>query len=283
MLVHHTIDLNPSSITAKATISLRGAYSPIAMSVIPLSFHCNDYLFRSFSGVAMVTLLVGEEETPFNIHMDLLCKASPFFNSAFMGAGNFKETSTKSMKLPEDDAATMDRMIQWIYFGCYPVDSEIEPKSPEQLQDLSNASLMQLATLYVAADKYGIFELKNHVIDRFYDLLQGNLGVKRDQSLIGYIYENTTAGSTLRKLLVEWRVWRSPRYFETCWTEEDVRNHPSFAADVLGQFAARVRGVSNPFNSDGRYRYHEKLEDKASVIIESSSGSGSDSESEEEE
>ncbi|CAF9937485.1 MAG: hypothetical protein HETSPECPRED_000551 [Heterodermia speciosa] len=221
----------------------------------------SSHQFRSFSSVPMVTLLVGDKETPFNIHMDLLCKASPFFKSAFMGAGNFMETCSKSMKLPEDDPATMDRLIHWVYFGCYPVDSKSTTKSSDQQKGSLDASLMPFATLYVAADKYGIIELKNHVIHQLFDIaIQGKFSMATlNVKLIGYIYENTTPGSTLRSLLVKWHVWLAPYYFKGPWTEKEVCDHADFAADVLVQFAARVQGRSNPFESR-RYRFHEKLE-----------------------
>ena len=210
----------------------------------------------------MVTLLVGEKETPFNVHMDLLCKASPFFKSAFMGVGDFQETSTKSMKLPEDDPATMDRLIQWIYFGCYSVDSEIETNSADQLEEVLHASLMQLSTLYVVADKYGIIELQNHALGRLFDLgIQGKVELTRNKDLIRYIYENTIAGSKLRKLLVNWYIWRVPNYFKS-WTDKDVADHAGFAADVLERFAARVRGISDPFVSGCQYKFYESLEDE---------------------
>ena len=221
------------------------------MPEVSLSSHCNDHQFRSFSGVSMVTILVGSAKTPFNVHMDLLCKASPFFKSAFMGSGNFKETSTKSMKLPEDDPATIDRLVQWIYFGSYPVASDAKTKSPNQMKELLDASLMQFATLYVTADKYGITELKNHVLDRLYKLaIQDQNVVTRNEHLIAYIYENTIAGSKLRKLLVDWHVWLVPQFFKTCWTEKEVLDHADFAADVLARFGARHCGKSNPFKSD---------------------------------
>ena len=227
----------------------------------------------------MVTLLVGEKETAFNVHMDLLCKASPFFQLAFMGAGNFKDASTKSMKLAEDDPATIDRLIQWIYFGCYPVDSEIKTESSEQLLEVLNASLMQFATLYVAADKYGIIILKNNVLDRLFDLAnQRKVDVTSDRTLIGYIYGNTMAGSKLRELLVEWHVWLVPYYSKACWTAKDVRDHVDFAADVLTRFITRGSGDKSPFTSDGSYKFHEKLEEEVS---DSSSGS-SDEELEDE-
>ncbi|KAL8785470.1 MAG: hypothetical protein Q9195_008613 [Heterodermia aff. obscurata] len=246
-----------------------------------MQFHRNDLQFRSFSGVSMVTLLVGEGETPFNIHVDLLCEASPFFNSAFMGTGNFKEASTKSMKLPEDDPATMDKLIQWIYFGRYSIDMESKTKSLDQLCESLNTLLMPFATLYVAADKYGIIELKNHAIDRMFDLaMQTKDGMATiHEDLIEYIYKNTITGSTLRKLLVEWHVWLVPWYFTNHWTENQVRNHVDFTVDVLAQFEARVGGKLNPFKRGDQYKFHEKLGAEVSDSSKSSDSSEIDSDS----
>ena len=224
----------------------------------------------------MVTLLVGEEETPFNIHMDLLCEASPFFKSAFMGAGNFKETVSKSMKLPEDDPATMDRMIQWIYFGYFPVDSEIETKSSDQLQEVLMASVMQFMTLYVAADKYGMIELKNDSFHRMCDLVyKKKVDLTRDEGLVGYIYENTIEGSKLRAFLLAWHVSYGPQYFKTHWTEKEVHDHPGFTADVLTGLVARATGKLDKMIRDHKKKLEEKASDDSG---DSSSSDDSDEE-----
>ena len=70
---------------------------------------------QSLGREPIVTLNVGTPPTPFHIHRSLLCNASPVFNAAFHGKGNFQETETQTMDLIDDDAAAFDVISRWLY------------------------------------------------------------------------------------------------------------------------------------------------------------------------
>ncbi|KAL8785471.1 MAG: hypothetical protein Q9195_008614 [Heterodermia aff. obscurata] len=197
---------------------------------------------RTFIDVPMVSLLVGQNETLFNIHRDILCHASPFFTSAFMGsgAGEFEEKSTQSMNLPEEDPDTIDYLVQWIYAKRFPFDTPFDAKAREKSQNIM-IPVMQLAILYVAADKYDIIELKNDVIDQLWQLSGKTRNkVEIKDEIIEYIYENTIAGSRLRKLLVLWQANSagSPSLLKKNMMKL-VGDYPEYAADLLAEFSKR--------------------------------------------
>lgn len=198
----------------------------------------------------MVTLLVGKTENPFYVHMEMICNESPFFRSAFMGAGHFEETAQKSMKLPEDDPETIDRVVQWIYFKIYP----FERKTARKRDSKAHSALMQLARLYVAADKYGIIALKNDVISQLFNIA-GLRKTNPEDDMVQYVYSNTTTGSKLRRLMVDWHIW----FLNINWFKSDVdgsfvRENSDFSADLIAGMAARIAGRTCPWpDASGRF------------------------------
>ena len=205
----------------------------------------------------MVSLLVGQNEALFNIHRDILCKASPVFASAFIGSGGgeFLEKSKNSMSLPEDDPETIDRLIQWVYSKHFRFLKWTTGRS----NHYGSVPLMQLATLYVAADKYRIVGLKDKVIDQLWKLLGLTQDeVKVEDKLIEYVYENTLAGCKLRKLLVHWQAQSTSLVHKN--KTKLVGNHPEYAAELLTRMS---RGRPNPWlKRDGQKAYHENTGDE---------------------
>ncbi|KAF6229857.1 hypothetical protein HO133_004194 [Letharia lupina] len=151
-------------------------------------------------GVTVVTFEVGPDKAVFQVHQNLLCDASTVFKAAF--SGNFREASERSMSLPDHDKDSVGRMIQWLYTRkfelTFPVSSET-----------SGECYMQLAKLNTLADKYDIYLLKNQIVDELFDLTKPPRGFKAPQiSVVAYVFNNTTEGSSFRKLLVAWYAYR---------------------------------------------------------------------------
>ena len=219
-----------------------------------ISFGIANYTLRNFMSTPMVTLLVGELETPFCVHMGLLCDASHFFKSAFEGPATFKETIDKAMKLPDDNVKTIHRMVQWLYYKQISFDSEALDKSDGEAQ----VPYLQLSSLYVAADKYGLIQLKNQIIDIFLIIVQGEDYFCPGDVVIKYIYSNTTEGSGLRDLILEMHVWRvHPK-----WLIRDSKalllSLPEFAIDLVPKIAFRVQYPDKDPLSISSQHFHDK-------------------------
>ncbi len=67
-----------------------------------------------FLNNSLVTVYVGEEEHPFHIHKELVCRASDFFKAAC--CGDFKEADGL-VRLPEQDPKVFKYFIHWLYTG----------------------------------------------------------------------------------------------------------------------------------------------------------------------
>ncbi len=61
-------------------------------------------------GSEMVDIYVGPEEEPFRVHKQKLCRRIPYFDKMFNG--QFKEASENVGRLPEDDPAAFDVLME---------------------------------------------------------------------------------------------------------------------------------------------------------------------------
>ena len=99
---------------------------------------------------------------------------------------------------------------------------------------------MQLSSLYVAADKFGIIQLKNEIIDTFFNTAKGETTHPPEDEVIKHIYSNTTAGAGLRALMVEMHVWLvNPKWLLEA-SENFLRSLPEFAIDIVPRMASRL-------------------------------------------
>lgn len=202
-------------------------------------------LYR-FCQIETITLYVGNAKTKFHIHTDLIFEASAFLEKAFNS--DFKESSERTMNLPDDDVDTVDRFVQWLYSGQY------DPPSP-------GPGLMELLRLAVLADKYDVPKLKLQVCMDLYSHLLAKRGYKCED--IMYTYANTPAKSGIRRMLVDWTVW----HMDLNWFErKDIRDWlptaAEFAADLASGFARKCSDsgvLTTPFER-GRtyYRLYNK-------------------------
>jgi hypothetical protein len=93
----------------------------------------------NFRDTPIAELIVTEQRTSFLVHKNLLCDAAPFFDAAL--TTGFVEATKQQILLPEDDADTVHRFVQRVYFKSYGL-----PKDHAE-------QFMQLARLYVFANK----------------------------------------------------------------------------------------------------------------------------------
>jgi len=199
----------------------------------------------------VVTLYVGPDRNAFHVHLDLLCAASPVFKAAF--SGNFKESTVRPMDLPEDDHEAVNRLVQWLYSKEYQLP-EIEERSNSQ------KCYVALARLNTLGEKYQIIGLKNNIIRKLFQIGWDTLIIP-GVTTVAYVYENTSQGSSFRKLLVDWYSWRTKSdWFSRVGTRSVLAKTPEFAADLAIALFQRVEDpTGNPLYGD-RSKYYEVLE-----------------------
>ena len=65
----------------------------------------------------MVDIYVGAKRKTFRLHENLLCDRSDYFKATFQG--EFAEAKSKELYLPEDDDASFELFVNWLYGGTF--------------------------------------------------------------------------------------------------------------------------------------------------------------------
>lgn len=131
------------------------------------------------------------------------------------------------MNLPDDDVDAVKRMLQWLYTQQLKLTNIISEAD-------SAACYLELAKLNTVVDKYNVMTLKNIIIDKLFELTKGPHNVKPPQMpIVYYIYNNTTASSAFRKVLVAWYTWNIDfEWYKKSSTQGILHSYSEFAGDL---------------------------------------------------
>ena len=158
------------------------------------------------------------------------------------------------MSLSDHDKDSVGRLIQWLYTRKFKLTVPVSVETSEECY-------MQLAKLNTLADKYDDYLLKNHIIDELFDLMKPPRNVQPPtMPLIAHVYDNTTRGSSFRKVLVAWYVYG----IDLGWYDkESTRSHLArtsrdFAIDLAMELGTRLKCPSriSPYTLPSSV-YHE--------------------------
>ena len=225
----------------------------------------------------IVTFYVGPDKVVFHVHQNLVFDASPVFKAAF--SGSFKEASERSMSLPEDDKDSVGHMIRWLYTKKFDLTISV-------CRETSGKRYMQLAMLNTLAEKYDIYLLKNDIVDELFALTKP----PRDNTpppppqipVIKHVYDNTTEGSSFRKLMVAWYAYRIDfKWYSFDSTKSSLAKvSHDFAIDLAIALSVRVKHPdhqdrenpftlpSSTFHETPPKEANEEVKDLAGIKIE---------------
>lgn len=187
----------------------------------------------------LVTIQVKHKDDirEFRMVRPLLRWHSSFFNAALDPSGGYRENQTNKIEILEDVEA-FKSFGSWIFTK----ELEVTVKNKDMITKLALSTgatgetrqkreenmtefeiSLKLCKIWVLGEKRGVPALKNAAIDvlhqRFADSCQTNA------ALLPYVYENTLAGSTLRKFYVTMytRSKNIPKFVQSLRsTKEDV-------------------------------------------------------------
>lgn len=180
------------------------------------------------------------------------------------------------MQLPEDDEDTFELFVDWLYHLRYEMlpgsgpddddddsedgDGETDDDDDESGKD--DQRYLQAIRLFVLADKYRICKLKSLVIERLF-AAAGEFNTKGPTYVpLAYAYKNTTQGSGLRKLLVDFYTWRTDlRWYRFKAVKAFLQRHSDVAIDLLLNLAKHLEGdrdFYNPFEGDMPEEYKDE-------------------------
>ncbi|KAI9802100.1 MAG: hypothetical protein M1833_002021 [Piccolia ochrophora] len=192
-----------------------------------------------------VDVYVGPEQKKYTLHQTVLCSQSGFFRAAF--EGSFREAVEDCIRLPDEDVATFELFIGWLYKGeldgsvtfgkpskCL-IDSTVFGNPGEHFIDWAVGG--KLFALYVMADKFGVRRLHNQIMDVFQAAFIP-MGRYPRPSAIRTIYDVTAPGATMRRLITD--VFAGDIcldqhiFFDRPKYKDYLDDIPDFAADVMG-------------------------------------------------
>ncbi|KAI9815669.1 MAG: hypothetical protein M1827_002065 [Pycnora praestabilis] len=167
----------------------------------------------------MVDIYVGQDNTRWHLHEKLLCYHSQYFAKIFYN-GDSKHSQTKQFGLPDEDDASWQLFVGWLYSRAVRI--------PDDEKDIG--PLLDLALM---ADKWSIEKLATDVMDAvrtFYHTHETYPGLRRVQ----YVYGNTEPSSPMRQMMVD-SVARylaiSPEIPE--YWDKALRHNAELAVDVI--------------------------------------------------
>ncbi|KAI4251011.1 MAG: hypothetical protein LQ352_005129, partial [Teloschistes flavicans] len=152
---------------------------------------------------AIVTICVGHEQRLFAAHEDILSH-SPFF--AAICRGQFLESATKRVNLPEELPEIFSSVLEYLYKGdYYPRLLHNKRRNTWELEDTENngrggvestvshpragQELLKDTMLYCTADRYGLDELKRLALRK--QGLQSGIQCSTILASARYAYANT--------------------------------------------------------------------------------------------
>ncbi|KAG7004695.1 hypothetical protein G7Y79_00024g056450 [Physcia stellaris] len=192
---------------------------------------------------SIVQLKVGPKKQLFHIHKGLLCSAAAYFRAAL--EGGFKEAREQKIQMPEEDPAAFQRFQLWLYTG-----SLIELSANEE----DRPTWHTIFSLYSMAERLGIPELQNDVIDTIIDLRY-----KLKEIAVGWadkVYSETMENSPLRRLLVRLLTESRLDLNDPEWIIRDLDHYPlEFLRDVI--LAQHEQLTARPLKSTD-FKKHRK-------------------------
>lgn len=145
-----------------------------------------------------VTVFVGPERKKFILNKELLCDRVPFFRGAFKTG--FKESTTKKIDLPEDNADSFGLMVDWVY------TDEVKCIScNDKICNIFQGDIkhdLVFFDLWILADKYQCVKLAEKALDRcsFSISLRNS---RFSPEVLIYAFDKTTDASPLREMLYD--------------------------------------------------------------------------------
>ena len=134
--------------------------------------------------IKMVDIFVGAKRKTFRLHEDLLCDRSDYFRATFHG--EFAEAKSKELYLPEENDASFELFVNWLYGGTFK-----PPSKDDELQAHFG--------LLVLADKLLIEHLANLATDHIRGYYRDSKArvLARDLS---FVFENTRGNLMQRSM-----------------------------------------------------------------------------------
>lgn len=165
-------------------------------------------------------MLIGPEESQqtYTIHKHLICNSSKFFHAACSKL--WAEGKEKLVRLPEANPEAFQAYVVWVYTGRVIIN---------KADDVSEIN--QTIRLYLLGDVLDDRSLRNEAM-RALVRQNGKWKVQPSVELIQEIWDSTTSGSRLRKMIVDLIIMRRSR--------DNMTGIADFPKDILHELTSSL-------------------------------------------
>ncbi|KAL4738861.1 hypothetical protein BDV11DRAFT_188799 [Aspergillus similis] len=152
-----------------------------------------EYLdYRTLSG-GIVNLTVGPSETPFDVHIELLCDRSSYFDNLL--ENRYTELSPRELVFPNDVPEVFADFVSWAYCGRISIAG----------MAIKSSRLLHLFQLWTLAERFKVPELQDIAFAYCKKLADAQPDRLVGFKAIQHAYLHSSPGSSIRKLAVD--IW----------------------------------------------------------------------------
>ena len=148
---------------------------------------------------ALVTFVIGPDEKKFLVHKEFACHYSPVLKAAFNS--NFIEGQTKTYRLDDTTEGAFQLFVQGLYSQRLEIPLLQDENMKHTNTEAANGGWESLCRLWVLTDKLEMPRLQNLAIESIYKF--GEETNEAPTRQLHFIYDNTSAGSPLRRYMVD--------------------------------------------------------------------------------
>ncbi|KAK5736457.1 hypothetical protein LTR17_007453 [Elasticomyces elasticus] len=205
-----------------------------------------------------ITVLVGEEQEPFIVHIDTICQRSDFFVAACKR--EWLEGQDKTVPLPEIQPKIFTLYANWAYSGVLDVEIVDDPDAAQAcLQEADGDDDVQherkealwghrqssIIALYIAADFLCDGALKDRAVDGLLDTMEKSGSFYMKPALISKVWKSTATSSGLRRVILD----RLISSYKGCDYIKKSRGNDTIPAEFFVDVAERLLFLHGPLRA----------------------------------
>lgn len=187
------------------------------------------------AGIAHIN--VGPQHTPFDVHLELLCECSPYFDAVCKDRFRSGVTEGPPIIFPAEDPDVFAEIVSWMYRGALAPDLE------------SRCQVIFLFQLWVLAGKFQISALQNSAFAMCERKIDNNRKSVLSAATVSYVYARTDPGASPRQLVVD--TWAKSATVLEYARQKDTFPR-DFLEDLCGKLIANMELTREPTPVEGR-------------------------------
>lgn len=180
---------------------------------------------------------MGPAHTPFDVHLELLCECSPYFDAVYKDRARSGVTEGPPVIFPAEDPDVFAEIVSWMYRGALSPDLE------------SRCQVIFLFQLWVLAGKFQISPLQTMALEMSEKKIANNKKSVLSAATVSYVYARTDQGASPRQLVVD--AWAKSATVLEYARQKDTFPR-DFLEDLCGKLIANMEITREPTPVEGR-------------------------------